>query len=41
VAGGYTLAVRAGKVVQEVIVSTAMSPEEMRATVQKVLRSIN
>lgn len=41
VADGYNLAVRAGRVVQEVIVSTQMSPEEMRATVQRVLRSIN
>jgi hypothetical protein len=41
VAGGYNLAVRAGRVVQEVIVATSMGPEEMRATVQRVLRSIN
>lgn len=38
---GYNLAVRAGKMVQEVHVCTTMSPEEMRATVTRVLRSIN
>ena len=38
---GYNLAVRAGRMVQEVHVATAMTPEQMRATVQRVLRSIN
>ena len=38
---GYNLAVRAGRMVQEVHVATAMSPEQMRSTVQRVLRSIN
>ncbi|PSC70883.1 30S ribosomal S1 [Micractinium conductrix] len=38
---GYNLAVRAGRVVQEVRVATDMSAEEMRATLQRVLRAIN
>ncbi|KAL4858818.1 30S ribosomal protein S1 [Chlorella vulgaris] len=41
VADGYNLAVRAGKVVQEVIVGTDMGLDDMRSTVQRVLRSIN
>lgn len=38
---GFNLAVRAGRVVQEVRVATGMSADEMRAAVQRVLRSIN
>lgn len=38
---GYNLAVRAGRLVQEVKVATDMSADEMRNTVQRVLRSIN
>lgn len=38
---GFNLAVRAGRLVQEVHVATRMSADEMRATVQRVLRSIN
>lgn len=38
---GFNLAVRAGRVVQEVKVATGMSADEMRAAVQRVLRSIN
>lgn len=37
---GFNLAVRAGRRVQEVHVVTKMSPSDMRATVQRVLRSI-
>jgi hypothetical protein len=37
---GFNLAVRAGRRVQEVHVVTKMSPADMRAAVQRVLRSI-
>jgi predicted RNA-binding protein with RPS1 domain len=40
VAGGYNLAARAGRVVQEIHVDTAMAPEEMRAAVQRVLKRV-
>eukprot|EP00887_Chlorella_sp_A99_P004813 scaffold4.g4813.t1 len=40
VQGGFNLVARAGRVAQEIRVATAMGSEEMRAVVQRVLRSL-
>ena len=40
VEGGYNLVARAGRTVQEVLVSTALPLDEMKAAMQRVLRRL-
>ncbi len=40
VEGGYNLLARAGRLVQEIHVTTALEAEDMKATIQRVLRKL-
>ncbi|KAK9835401.1 hypothetical protein WJX81_007126 [Elliptochloris bilobata] len=40
VEGGYNLLARAGRLVQEILVSTSLGADDMKATIQRVLRKL-